>query len=377
MESKHTIFIVDDAEPARRMLKTAFEKIYTVETFENAEVCLERLAETSPDVFLLDVGLPGIDGYELCRRIRDSAQLADKPVIFISALDDLASALQGYEVGGDDFVVKPYKLAEVKEKIARAIRAVDERVDLNQRLNDSEMLNTLVLSSLDEYAILINFLRHLNGAESVDAVAKVTLEMLRAYALDGAIQIRLGGQEATYSKNERNHPLEQAVIAHIRSMDRIFQFKTRAGFNFEHLTLLVNDMPVEDADHCGRLRDHLSIAMEAAEVRLVALAARDNFVWTQGEIAKTLAAVNDALLRFRADNSSARTQSLLVGDTLLHELYEIVVTLGMSEMQEQSIQNVVAHGVRDFGRIFDFSSAMEATLGDISNALLRLQKVPG
>jgi len=112
-------------------------------------------------------------------------------------------------------------------------------------------------------------------------------------------------------------------------------------------------------------------------VRLVALAARDNFAWTQSEIAKTLAAVNGALLRFRADSSSARTQALLVGDTLLHELYEIVVTLGMSEIQEQSIQNVVTHGVRDFGRIFDFSSAMEATLSDISNALLRLQKVPG
>ncbi|HMW17633.1 MAG TPA: response regulator [Accumulibacter sp.] len=370
-DNGHRIFIVDDADPARRLLKAAFEKAHEVETFDCAEACLARLPQCVPDVFILDVGLPGMDGYALCRQIR--LTLPDTPVIFISALDDLASALQGYEAGGDDFVVKPYKLAEVKEKVAHALRGVEERAALEQRLNHSRVLNSQALSKLDEYGVLIDFLHRLPTMSTVDAVGQATLELLRAYSLDGAIQLRGNGPDLTVSTNDHDSPLQSAVIAHIRSMGRVVEFKTRAGFNFKHSTLLVNNLPVDDTERCAYLRGRLAIAAEVVDARLAELAAREKRQQLQAAIGRAMVLLSASVVRFRSENSAARAQCLQVSDELMKRLSQVVATLEMSERQEQAVQEVVAAGVQNFTPIFDFSGVMDGLLGDMANVLHQLQ----
>lgn len=371
VDSSYRIFIVDDADPARRLLKAAFEKAHAVETFDSAETCLARLPQCIPDVFILDVGLPGMDGYALCRQIRQ--RLPDTPVIFISALDDLASALQGYEAGGDDFVVKPYKLAEVKEKVAHALRGVEERVDLEQRLDRSQTLNSQVLTNLDECSVLIDLLRRLPGANSVESVGRATLDLLRAYSLDGAIQLRVSGQELTLSSDDHDRPLQSAVIAHIRSMGPVIEFKNRAGFNFAHGTLLANNLPVNDNAHCIRLRERLTIVTECIDARLGELARHDEQQQRQAAIQRGVALINASILRFRSENSAARGQCTQASDALMKRLSKIVASLEMTEMQEQAVQEVVAQGFQSLSPIFDFGGAMEGILGEIAHVLRQLQ----
>ena len=81
MNNDYRIFVVDD-NTARLLLNAMLGTTYTVECFAAAEVCLKRLQEQCPDLFLLDVGLPGIDGYELCRRIKADPETARIPVVF-------------------------------------------------------------------------------------------------------------------------------------------------------------------------------------------------------------------------------------------------------------------------------------------------------
>ncbi len=371
VDGSHRIFVVDDADPARRLLKAAFEKAHAVETFDSAEACLVRLSECVPDVFILDVGLPGMDGYALCRQIR--LCLPDVPVIFISALDDLASALQGYEAGGDDFVVKPYKLAEVKEKVAHALRVVKERATLEQRLDRSQSLHMQVLTSLDECGELIGLLHRLPRMMSGESVGRATLALLRAYALDGAIQLRVNGQELTLSSDDHERPLQSAVIAHIRSMGPVIEFKNRAGFNFTHGTLLVNNLPVDDDEHCTRLREHLTIVAECVDARLGELVWHEEQRQRQAAIERGVALINASILRFRSENSAARSQCTQASDALMTRLSKIVAELEMSEKQEQAVQEVVAQGFLSLGPIFDFASAMDGILGEIAHVLRQLQ----
>ena len=115
MDSGYTIFIVDDVEAGRFMLESAFGQLYKVESFASGSDCLARVATSAPNLFMLDVDMPKMDGYSLCRQLKSLPETRDVPVIFISGLDDLESRMAGYDAGGDDYIAKPFKLALVKQ----------------------------------------------------------------------------------------------------------------------------------------------------------------------------------------------------------------------------------------------------------------------
>lgn len=374
MNKEHCIFAIDDAESARRILEAAFGTSYEIETFESGEQCLERLNSKIPDLFLFDVELPGIDGYALCKKIREQAQFAGIPGIFISARDDLESRLQGYDAGGIDFIVKPYKMAELKQKVELAIATASSHSAMQRRLDDSDLLTSLVLSNLDEYALLIKFLRSLNSVDSVRAVAEAVLEMLAGFRLEGAVQLRLADQELTLSPQGENTPLEVSVIQHVKTLGSVFEFKNRAVFNFPHITVLINAMPAHDPDLCGRLRDHLAIAAESANARLETLQTRQEKARTGNQIGEVLASITGTVSEISRKYDAARYQGTLLTQAMLDELARAFAYLGLSDQQEDRIQEIIRSKAEALAAAYDFGEETRHLLEKVAE---RLQGVCG
>src|SRR5215467_7883686 len=102
-EDKSTVLIVDDEMAGRQTLESILEpEGYHLVLAENGPQAIERARMTQPDIILLDVMMPGMDGFEVCRRIRGEKQLAEVPILFLTALDDRQSLLNGLEAGADD-----------------------------------------------------------------------------------------------------------------------------------------------------------------------------------------------------------------------------------------------------------------------------------
>ena len=380
-----TLFVVDDAASSRLILESAFATEYRVEFFSNAEDCLARLdgeaagqaplspdpgrAPASPNLFLLDVDLPGMDGFTLCRNIKARDAFKCVPVIFISGLDDAESQLEGYDAGGLDYITKPLNLVQIRRKVRAARHVQTTHESLNAQLADSEALTSLVLSNLDEYAVLVRFLRAVSATASPRQLADALLELLRAYHLHAAVQIRLPKLTLTVGEQGDNSPLEVAVIDHIRDIDRIVEFGRHSAYNFAHVTLLVNNMPRADAELCGRLRDHLAIAAEAADARLQALRLGDENTQARGQLGELLAAFTAALDGFRDKAKVARYQSSLLAHDLVTELTTAFTFLGMSEAQERRILDIVQSKVDALSHVHDRSHDTEATLNDLAERL--------
>jgi two-component system response regulator ResD len=121
MEDKqHTILVVDDEERIRRLLRMYLEKEhFQIEEAEDGETALQMALEKDYDLILLDVMLPGIDGVEVCSRLR--LQKAT-PVIMLTAKGEEANRVQGFEVGVDDYVVKPFSPREVIFRVKAILR---------------------------------------------------------------------------------------------------------------------------------------------------------------------------------------------------------------------------------------------------------------
>ncbi|WEG11419.1 response regulator transcription factor [Pullulanibacillus sp. KACC 23026] len=120
MEYQATILVVDDEERIRRLLRMYLEREnYIIEEAENGEDALRMALEKDYDLILLDLMLPGMSGEDVCERLRESKAT---PVIMLTAKGEEANRVQGFEVGTDDYIVKPFSPREVVLRVKALLR---------------------------------------------------------------------------------------------------------------------------------------------------------------------------------------------------------------------------------------------------------------
>jgi DNA-binding response OmpR family regulator len=117
------IFVVDDDATARLTVEALLEtENYRLVFFQDGASLLERVHGIIPDLVLLDVMMPGMDGFMVCRTLRRDSRFDTIPIIMVTALDDQASRLKGFEVGIDHFISKPFNRHELRARIRAALR---------------------------------------------------------------------------------------------------------------------------------------------------------------------------------------------------------------------------------------------------------------
>lgn len=151
-----TVLIVDDEALGRETLQDllvtqGFKLIYA----GNGPEALAQATKFTPDVILLDVMMPGMDGFEVCRRMRADPILAEVPIIMVTALDDRDSRLQGLEAGADDFIAKPFDRLELRARVKTITRLNRYRRLLTERSKFEWVVNKanegyLILSDTDQ-----------------------------------------------------------------------------------------------------------------------------------------------------------------------------------------------------------------------------------
>src|SRR5262245_56972225 len=110
------ILIVDDAKTNLDILVEGLKADYKLSLALDGETALRVAARTPPDLVLLDIVMPGLDGYEVCRRLRLIPEIADVPIMFLSSLEDVHDKTRGFEAGANDYVTKPFNMLEVKAR---------------------------------------------------------------------------------------------------------------------------------------------------------------------------------------------------------------------------------------------------------------------
>lgn len=121
--SECRILLVDDAKANIDILVAALKNDYKLSVALNGETALQIAERTPPDLVLLDIMMPGLDGYEVCRRFRRMPEMADVPVIFLSSLDEVQNKAQGFEAGANDYVTKPFEMLEVQARVRSLLKA--------------------------------------------------------------------------------------------------------------------------------------------------------------------------------------------------------------------------------------------------------------
>ena len=121
--SDSRILIVDDVKTNVDILVEALKNDYKLSVALDGAAALRSIEKSLPDLVLLDIVMPGLDGYEVCRRMRAHEAAREVPIMFLSSLEDVKNKAQGFEVGGNDYLTKPFEVLEVKARVRSLLKA--------------------------------------------------------------------------------------------------------------------------------------------------------------------------------------------------------------------------------------------------------------
>jgi len=143
------ILIVDDNQVNLKLLSVMLVRQgHSVQRASDGRQALALVESDPPDLILLDIMMPGMDGYEVCRRLKADEQTCDIPVLFISALDTTEDKVKAFDAGGVDYIPKPFQVSEVQSRVQAHLRLRALQVDLQHEIDERDRL----IAELDAFA---------------------------------------------------------------------------------------------------------------------------------------------------------------------------------------------------------------------------------
>lgn len=363
---KPLVLVVDDDEFIVDMVREALQGNCRVKAAEDGWEAIACLDDEKPAMIIVDVDMPRMDGYELCRRVKARAGYQDTPVLFLSGMDEVDDLLKGYEAGGDDYVTKPFRLAVLGVKVQTLLTLAEQRRTLRDA---SGQATRTAMTAISNMGALLGSLRSFNGVESLHELARCVADGLKRYELDGRVQLRACGEKVSAGSNGPLSPLDESVLEQVAGMDRQLTFRSRLALNSDGATLLINNMPVDDDVLYGRLRDHLSVLMEGVEVRLHGLESALRQQRQQDVIGETITRILDMLETLGQSQKRQHLATVLVSNDVMTSVEKALVRVAVTDEQERYVIATLREGLDSLARVQGNGTELHSRLSEVVSLL--------
>ncbi len=343
---KNRILIVDDSPDDIHFLMENLKDDYAVLVATSGEKALEMLTKQPlPNVILMDVMMPGMDGYETCRRIKNDPHTKDIDVIFVSAHDLTDEKLAGYEAGGSDYVIKPFPPSEIVQKVQLLIdnRKLQQALEKDKTFAMETAMTAM--TSAGELGVVLEFLRHSFTITSIAELAQQVVESIARYSLQSSVQLRSTIEPISINNSGPASPLEQELLSRLQDQGRIMEHGARLILNFGGVSLLIKNMPLDDPDQCGRIRDNVALLAEGAESKLKALEMEQRNIESKNRLQQLVFDSNSALQEIEKIQQKQKEKNMQIMDTVMQQMEASFLSLGLTEEQEVDLHNIVQSGV--------------------------------
>ncbi|MBK9218900.1 MAG: response regulator [Uliginosibacterium sp.] len=198
--SKCRVMVVDDDITTSTIIGAGLQRAgFQVFKAASGMACLEQIDQVEPEVLIIDIMMPEMDGYETCRRVRKTYGPEILSIIFLSGQDSLDDRLNAYEAGGDDFMSKPFSVKEVCRKIEAEVSLKHSWREYAKAARERESATAAVMDSLRESTVELSFTRRTLNCRTLQALAELATQSMSSYALTCHVQIRIPATTLTWT----------------------------------------------------------------------------------------------------------------------------------------------------------------------------------
>ena len=345
------ILAVDDEPFNLEIIEEILEDLdFELQVATNGPECLNMVEGYMPQVILLDVSMPQMNGYEVCKALKANPNTAHIIVMFVSARGTVEERMEGYSVGAEDYIVKPFGHDELKSKLKNLNQVLVEKQSLEKQVEDATSTAFNAMANSSEMGKIVNYVENIGFINDPQGLGKALIDCLQSFDLQSNVEFRENNEISHFALNGVCSPIVVELFEMLKNKGRLHEFSHRILVNYELISLLILNMPDHDPDKHGRIRDHVCFIVSVTEQQLRAITTKKMLEAQQAKlnaVASTVHSKFHGLISLLNDN---RQNNEKVFKQLQEELEERIPTMGLDEDQEvfiykkvdETIQNSVA-----------------------------------
>jgi CheY-like chemotaxis protein len=368
MNKSALIMVVDDEPANRKLIEGALKHEFDIHCVNSGNQCLEEVEEVMPDVILMDIMMPGIDGYETCEYLKRNEKTRQIPIIFVSALDNINDRLTAYKIQGMDYIVKPFNLQELISKVKVAVNIKLQYDQLISDIQNATKKTSAVTSMSDESSIISQFIDTIFSCNSYQELANEIFKSVKTLGLNGAFQINPGDDQFYFNPEGLFKAHENELINFVRSKGKIFSYEARIFINYDHSTVFIKDMPLDDPDKYAYLRDHLVIMGIASNARCIAIKTQLELEKHQ-DSSEAMLVMESTINNFQQNSSQNSMKILTINQRMAREIEDKLSLLGIKADQSNKLMHIINHSTQEITTIIDNQKLIEDSISDLKKLI--------
>lgn len=345
------ILAVDDEPFNLEIIEEILEDLdFELQVATSGPECLAMVEGYMPQVILLDVSMPQMNGYEVCKALKANPNTAHIIVMFVSARGTVEERMEGYSVGAEDYIVKPFGHDELKSKLKNLNQVLIEKQSLEKQVEDATSTAFNAMANSSEMGQIVNYIENIGFINNPQDLGKALIDCLQAFDLQSNVEFRHGDTIEHFALSGVCSPIVIELFDMLKNKGRLHEFSHRILVNYEMISLLILNMPDHDPDKHGRIRDHVCFIVSVTEQQLRAIMTKQMLESQQqklNDVASTVHSKFHGLIGLLNENRESNEK---VFKQLQEDLEVRIPTMGLDEDQEvfiykkvdETIQNSIA-----------------------------------
>jgi CheY-like chemotaxis protein len=343
-------------------------------TCRSGEETLSMIDILKPDLVLLDIEMLKLNGYDTCKKLRALGHTM--PIIFVTGHYALEEQVFAYEAGGNDLVTKPVPKEILLHKIDLAFRVKAETEHLQQEAQSLRDMAMSFLSTAGDSGVLLNFVRKAASATSFEQLAKYLIAAADEFGVSCSVMIRHDEQATILTPHGNPNELEQAILDKMSKMGRIFQFQGQIIVNYDQVSLMVNNAPLDSVTVIGRIRDNITILAETAEALCESVSMRIQSVARAEQMQVAQLKALSSVKKLRVNNTNLLLDSRILLQELVDEVEKTYSWLGTSASQEVAISETMDKAVQRILAVLATGAQFDEEISTLLEVLEGEKKAP-
>ena len=239
--NEYEIVVVDDDIITLTLLEEAlaeFSVLIMASPVEALHACREM--EVPPLLIILDVNMPEMSGFELCVKLREFISEEQSDIIFHTSSSEMEERLKGYEIGANDFLIKPIEVQELRKKAKSIVKRGKKRREDKASTESNSQLIQAVISDLTEQGILIHYFRASSKTSSISSLLNLIVKTASNFGINSSVQAKYVMNDIEYRQAVSNEvtisALERELLDRLEYSERIMTRGKRLFLNYPPFT---------------------------------------------------------------------------------------------------------------------------------------------
>ena len=373
MDMSTSVLAIDDDKFIHEIINKVLENNDLLHAY-NGEQGIKIACDEQPDIILLDVEMPGLNGFEVCHKLKEQTETKDIPVMFLSSRSSIEERIRGYNSGADDYIVKPFESQELQARINVLFQYKVQSQSLKQDIEQAQNTAAVALTDYSDMGRAMRYVSQTYCVKSYDKLAEYFFEFFAPLNLNVVTAFWHENDTRFFANHGAVCPLEKELMENARQGQRFIDFGCRTIINYPNISLLVKNMPLDDAALYGRYKDLFPHILEATDAKLLSLDINNKISKQAQEITKTFELV-DSTLRKQIESLYSNSQiSVELIETLYQGFCDSIPRLALESDQEEYILGSVEQTVEKLREHLSLGDEIQTSFNEVMSYMAHIMQ---